>query len=525
MITLPNILSNFTTSRLCPDIIVNGLSVSSTTVNSGDVFLATKGLRVDGFDYIDEAKSRGAIAIIADWDGDLKTSQKFNEHQGKLGIPIIGVIGLAQHISCLASKFYSEPSKKINVMAVTGTNGKTTCVQLYTQLLNKLFERDNISGKCGCIGTLGTELSCAEEENDHLDSNLILTTPNAVSLQKYLYQFSSSNHKYVALEASSHGLDQYRLSGVEIDTAIFTNLSRDHLDYHATMQDYAASKMKLFKEHKIRFAVVNIDDDYGRKIHDSLEPSIEAISYSISNLAADIHCKNFEVAADGIIADVVTPWGLMEVKSSLLGKFNLYNLLAVASAYMISLSNRNQDDLDSISEIIPQLKAPLGRMEVISNYENGGPRVIIDYAHTPDALENSLVALRSHCRHSLWVVFGCGGDRDRGKRSQMGEIAEKYADHIILTNDNPRTESQERIIEDVKQNLNAAVEVEYDRSSAIFLAITSAESTDTVIIAGKGHENYQLIGNKQYFFSDKRKAQEILSKTFSNKDSSRSLAS
>ena len=149
MITLPNILSNFTTSRICPDIIVNGLSVSSTTVNSGDVFLATKGLRVDGFDYIDEAKSRGAIAIIADWDGDLKTSQKFNEHQGKLGIPIIGVIGLAQHISCLASKFYSEPSKKINVMAVTGTNGKTTCVQLYTQLLNKLFERDNISGKCG----------------------------------------------------------------------------------------------------------------------------------------------------------------------------------------------------------------------------------------------------------------------------------------------------------------------------------------------------------------------------------------
>ena len=192
---------------------------------------------------------------------------------------------------------------------------------------------------------------------------------------------------------------------------------------------------------------------------------------------------------------------------------------------MMSLSNQNQDDLDSISEIIPQLKAPVGRMEVISNYGNGGPRVIIDYAHTPDALENSLVALRSHCRQSLWVVFGCGGDRDKGKRSQMGQIAEKYADHIILTNDNPRTESQERIIEDVKQNLIGAVQVEYDRSSAISLAITSAESSDTVIIAGKGHENYQLIGSERYFFSDKLKAQEMLSKTFPNKDSSRSLAS
>ena len=511
---LPKLLSQLLISRECPSVSISGLALSSKKVKRGNAFLAVKGIELDGFSFLMDAKLHGAAVILAEWDGDRKTTSRFEDAEADIGIPVIGVCNLSTLISYIAGYFYSRPSEMIKVMAVTGTNGKTTCAHLYSAMMNEINKVNGNTGRSGYIGTLGlnyfSENEVKEEQSTKLD-HPDLTTPDAISIQKHLHEFLSLGYKNVAIEASSHGLSQSRLLDIEIESAVFTNLSRDHLDYHSTLKDYAISKSKLFTEHKIQNAIINIDDDIGREICREIGQKVTILTYSLSNLGADVHCKSISSSSTCLKAEVVTPWGMINVNSRLIGKFNLYNLLAVIAAVMSSGIGKNQENLDLIEDVIPKLSTPPGRMEVISKFDVIGPRVIIDYAHTPDALKNSLSELKSHDVSSVWIVFGCGGDRDQGKRSEMGEIASKYADHVILTNDNPRTESPSKIIADIQKNIKGRVTIELDRAQAIKMAIRSAEKTDTVLISGKGHENYQLIGEKQFFFSDKLQAETILS--------------
>ena len=305
------------------------------------------------------------------------------------------------------------------------------------------------------------------------------------------------------MEVSSHSLVQRRVAGLQIDTAVFTNLTRDHLDYHGNLNSYAAAKARLFAMAGLKNAVINIDDNVGRLILANLDPLVNGISYSVENHSADIHCDRISISASGIDAEVVTPWGRGRLNSSLLGKFNLANLLAVIGA-----AGMQGFALDKILQAAVSLTAVTGRMELVDT--NARPAVVIDYAHTPDALEKALQALRNHCQGELWVVFGCGGDRDIGKRAEMGKVADHRADNIVVTSDNPRTESPEKIIDQVLLGITRDVSVVVDRRDAIRTAIKDAQPNDVILIAGKGHEDYQILGAQRLPFSDQAESRLAL---------------
>jgi len=330
-----------------------------------------------------------------------------------------------------------------------------------------------------------------------------LTTPDAIAMQRILAELAGRSASTVALEVSSHSLVQRRVAGLKINTAIFTNLSRDHLDYHGDINAYAAAKSRLFAMPGLQQAVINIDDSVGRIILANLRPEVRGISFSLENSQADIYCSTIGLSPEGLRASLVTPWGQEELNSPLLGKFNLANLLAVIGA-----AGAQGFALQDIVRAIPNLRAVPGRMELVD--ANAEPAVVVDYAHTPDALEKALEALRVHCQGQLWVVFGCGGDRDIGKRAEMGEIAQRCADQIVVTSDNPRTESPEQIIKHILQGISCDVIVESDRRAAIRKAIFSADKNDVVLIAGKGHEDYQILGVERLPFSDQAEARLAL---------------
>jgi UDP-N-acetylmuramoyl-L-alanyl-D-glutamate--2,6-diaminopimelate ligase len=289
---------------------------------------------------------------------------------------------------------------------------------------------------------------------------------------------------------------------VQFNTAVFTNLSRDHLDYHGDLKSYTAAKARLFAMQGLQNAVINIDDSVGRLILANLNPEIKLVSYSLEDPAADVYCSTIGLSPEGLRASVITPWGNGEIHSPLLGKFNLSNLLAVIAAAAV-----HDIDFDHILHALPKLRAVPGRMELVASSE---PAVIVDYAHTPDALEKALQALRVHCSGRLWVVFGCGGDRDIGKRAEMGEIAQRFADHMVVTSDNPRTESPDQIIQHILKGTSREVIVESDRRTAIRQAISMADKNDVVLIAGKGHEDYQILGAQRLPFSDQAEARLAL---------------
>ena len=296
---------------------------------------------------------------------------------------------------------------------------------------------------------------------------------------------------------------QRRVAGLRINTAVFTNLSRDHLDYHGDLNAYAAAKSRLFAMQGLQHAVINFDDSVGRVILANLDKSIQAYSFSLDNSDADIYCSTIGLSPEGLRASVVTPWGQGQISSPLLGKFNLANLLAVIGA-----AGAQGYALADILREIPALRAVPGRMELVD--ASAQPAVVVDYAHTPDALEKALQALRVHCQGNLWVVFGCGGDRDTGKRAEMGEIARRCADKLVVTSDNPRTESPQQIIDHILQGTGRDVIVESDRRAAIRQAIFAADKNDVVLIAGKGHEDYQILGAQRLPFSDQTEARLAL---------------
>jgi UDP-N-acetylmuramoyl-L-alanyl-D-glutamate--2,6-diaminopimelate ligase len=381
----------------------------------------------------------------------------------------------------------------LHVVAVTGTNGKTSTVQLLAQALQHAGHR------AATIGTLGSGLHGAIRAGER-------TTPDAIAVHGLLAEFREAGASHVAMEVSSHALDQGRVNAVAFELAVFTNLTRDHLDYHGTMAAYGAAKQRLFAWPGLGAAIINIDDAFGRALVATLASGVKCLRFGIERHDADIAARNVETVPSGLRFRLVTPWGEGDVATRLLGRFNISNLLAVAACLgRLGLS------FAAIRDALGALAPVAGRMNRLGG-SGAQPLVVVDYAHTPDALEQALTSLRAHCAGRLICVFGCGGERDAGKRPEMGAIAEALADCIIVTDDNPRSEDGDRIVEQIVAGLRhrQRATVERDRAAAIALAIASARPEDAVLVAGKGHEPYQEIAGMRLPFDDLAVARHAL---------------
>ncbi|KJS08627.1 MAG: hypothetical protein VR73_05055 [Gammaproteobacteria bacterium BRH_c0] len=479
------------------DVAVSGICLDSRRCGRGDLFLAVKGRSQDGREHIGVAIAAGCAAVVAEADGFDAVCAGLVDGQR---VPVIALSQLDQQLSAIAARFYGEPATRLHTTAITGTNGKTTCSYLLGQLFNLLGTRT------GIIGTLGYGIIGADKaENGGSGFTATgMTTPDAVETQAILADFVDRGVQALTMEVSSHSLDQHRVAALSFVAAIFTNLSRDHLDYHGSLEAYGAAKARLFAWPDLGFAIINRDDDFGAQLLTELPSRIKGISYGL-DAGADVRASDIVYSPEGINAQVTTLWGSGQLHSPLLGEFNLANLLAVIAAACAQGHN-----LAAVLAVLPQLKAVPGRMEQLAIAE--APQVVVDYAHTPDALAKALQALRQHCTGKLWCVFGCGGDRDTGKRPQMGAIAAQLADQVVVTSDNPRSEDPQAIIADILAGIAdlQTVRVEADRRAAIRLAIAAANPGDTVLIAGKGHEDYQLIGGTSLPFSDVAEARLAL---------------
>lgn len=456
------------------DVLLTGVCQDSRAVSQGDLFCAMAGRDHDGKTYIADAIKKGAVAVLTDAAVD----------QALYEVPVVAITDLKARIGAIASRFYDMPTKYMDVIAVTGTNGKTS----FTHLLADALGAGGI--KCGLIGTMGYGLPGDLKSPG-------LTTPPAIELQQRLFELKSSGCSAVVLEASSHGLDQCRVDGCEIDTAVFTNVTHDHLDYHESFENYRQAKRQLFEFTSVRQAVLNLDDDFGRMLFEDLKDRIRCISYSRSNVAATVHCLSERYLPDGIHLSISIGQGQTDVRLSLLGQFNTLNVLAVAATL-----HAMGTDADEIGRRLGSLSPVPGRMDVIKR--PGCPTVIVDYAHTPDALEKCLTAVRTHFGDRLvWCVFGCGGDRDKTKRPLMGEIAARLAGKIVVTDDNPRGEDSMAIVTDILEGIgHDDVMVITDRQKAIETALSEAAADDVVLVAGKGHEEYQEVSGVRHPFSD-----------------------
>ncbi|WP_246480543.1 UDP-N-acetylmuramoyl-L-alanyl-D-glutamate--2,6-diaminopimelate ligase [Motiliproteus sediminis] len=461
---------------------VTGLTNDSRRVQPGDLFLACRGERFDGAAFIDAAVAAGAVAVVTDGGAG-----------GEVGVPVMVQPDLAVHQAELAARFYRQPGDELDLIAITGTNGKTSCCHFIAQALAAMGEAPAL------IGTNGYGFYGQLESASH-------TTPDAIRLQQLLAGLRDRGARQVVMEVSSHALEQQRVAGLRFSQAVFTNLSRDHLDYHGTMEAYGAAKARLFHEYGVTRAVVNRDDPFGRTLLAGLGDEVQSISYGLDNPGEDgLSVEGFSQTASGIAAVIRYGEQRCTLESALIGRFNLLNLLAAAGV----LLGRGHA-LAAVVEQLAQLQGVAGRME--SFHQPHRPLVVVDYAHTPDALEKALQALRGHCQGQLWCVFGCGGDRDRGKRPQMAAVAEAAADRLVITSDNPRSEEPQAIIEDISAGLKRSgrVVVEADRSRAITYAVTHAEAGDVVLVAGKGHEDYQEISGVRYPFSDADQVRQAL---------------
>lgn len=457
------------------DVEIRGLALDSRRVEPGDLFFAFPGTQLDGRDFMADAAAAGAAAILMEpgYSGAVPDS-----------VPVVELECLRDQVGTLASTFYGHPSRAMKVVGVTGTNGKSTCVWQIACALNMLGVRAGLSG------TLGRGFPESPRAS-------VLTTLDAVSLQATLAELRAAGATAAVIEVSSHGLQQGRANGIRFHTALFTNLSHDHLDYHHDMNAYRAAKRRLFFMPGLEFAVLNADDDFGRVLIEELRGRLRVISYGVESTEADLRLSDIRNFRDGSSARIESSFGSGEFRSRLLGHFNLENLLAVTGA-LVSLGLK----LESVLEVLPRLDPVVGRMQVFGG--EGTPRVVVDYAHTPDALEKAIQALRAHTDGRLFCVFGCGGDRDTAKRPVMGGAAESLADVVILTDDNPRTEPGDQIVEDILRGMchPERVIVERERRRAIERALSEASADDVVLVAGKGHETYQIIGEARIAYSD-----------------------
>ena len=461
-----------------PTIKYNNICDDSRNVKKGTVFFALKGLSSDGCDFIESAINSGACAVVYEPPYDLSNIET--------SIPIIAVEDLKLEIANIVSRHYESSINEMSIIGVTGTNGKTTVSWLIHQGFKK------IGYKSGYIGTLGYGL-----ENLNLNE---LTTPSCMKLHKILSEFQNSGVEYVVMEISSHAIDQRRIEGINFNSVIFTNLSRDHIDYHGNMENYGETKAKLFLERQSKIKIININDSFGRSLIERVDEEVISTSIEPINIDKDkfISVTKYETNGSGFDIDLKSSWGTFKTHVPLLGTFNIENVIQTIALFL-SLGF----SLSKIQTIIEGMKAPSGRMESVDVDNNHLlPRVLVDFSHTPDALKLSLQSIRDHYDGKIWCVFGCGGDRDRGKRKMMGNIAERYADYVIVTSDNPRNENPQKIISDILEGISSEVETIVSREEAINFAIMKANKNEIILIAGKGHESYQKIGEETLKFSD-----------------------
>ena len=454
-----------------PEVEVSGLAYSSQSVTPGTLFFCVPGFRSDGHDFAPDAVRRGAVALVC-------------ERALGLGVPEVVVEDVRAAMGPAAARFYGDPTAELEVVGITGTNGKTTTAFLVRHLVEAAGRR------CGLLGTVKRVVAGAEEEVER-------TTPEAIDLQHTFRRMADGGDRACAMEVSSHALELHRASGIHFACRVFTNLTQDHLDFHDTMEAYFLSKRRLFADRGP--AVVNIDDPYGRRLADE----IDCVTYAIDN-PADYRARNVEFDLTGSRFRCETPDGELDLVSPLPGLFNVQNTLgAVAAARQLGV------DAQAMAAALPSFGRVPGRFEPVDEGQEFG--VLVDYAHTPDSLENVLRAARDLTRGRVHVVFGAGGDRDRGKRPLMGDAARRLADRVLVTSDNPRSEEPEAIVDEIMAGAGPGAERESDRARAIALAIEAAEPGDVVVIAGKGHEQGQEFeGGRKEPFDDRAVAREAL---------------
>jgi len=467
------------------------MTLDSRVAAAGDLFVAVVGHQADGRRYIPQAIAQGVAAIIAEAKGEAADGEIREVH----GVPVIYLSQLNERLSALAGRFYHEPAERLSLVGVTGTNGKTTTTQLLAQWAQLLGETSAVMGTVG-NGLLGKVIPT---EN---------TTGSAIDVQHVLADLAGQGATFAAMEVSSHGLVQHRVAALKFRASVFTNLSRDHLDYHGDMAGYESAKWQLFSAHHYGEAIVNADDDVGRRWLANL-PDAVAVSME-GHINPNCHGRWLKAEAvryhdSGATVRFTSSWGEGEIESRLMGAFNVSNLL-LALATLLALDFPLSELLKTASRLQPVC----GRMEVFT--APGKPTVVVDYAHTPDALEKALQAARLHCTGKLWCVFGCGGDRDKGKRPLMGAIAEEFADVPVVTDDNPRTEEPRAIINDILAGMLDAgrARVVEGRAEAVTSAIMQAQEDDVVLLAGKGHEDYQIVGTRRLDYSDRVTAARLL---------------
>lgn len=466
------------------DTMISGMQLDSRRVRPGDLFLALPGEQHDGRQFIEQAVANGAAAVVAE-----APVAGFVE---AIPVPLVELPELRFEAGLLAARFYHNPSHAMHVVGITGTNGKTTTSRIIAQLTRAL-------GKpCGVIGTLGASL---EDDISTADN----TTPDALALQRQLAQWLAQGVLDVSMEVSSHALVQGRVNGVEFATAVYTNLSHDHLDYHGSMDAYGRAKLRLFAHEGLRHAVINTDDLFASQVRAAVAMGVQVLTYSASGAAADVRVENARFNTDGVHGELHTPWGVTEFFSPLPGDFNLANVAAAVAALVLA-----GEDLLAVLEAVAHLRPVPGRMQAIPNTLN--LQVIVDYAHTPHALEQVLKAIRPHVSGSLITVFGCGGDRDREKRQVMGRIACALSDLVVVTSDNPRSEEPLQIMRDIESGCSGKYTLVADRAAAIQAAVAGASAGDCVVIAGKGHEDYQLVDGARLHFSDEAQARDALAR-------------
>jgi UDP-N-acetylmuramyl-tripeptide synthetase len=502
---------------------ITGITADSRQVHPGNLFIAVSGQAVDGHQYIPEAEARGCAAILVE-QGRIPAG-------GKTTVATIEVDDTRAALGLVAANYYGHPAREMRMIGITGTNGKTTTAYLVEAIIRT-------AGRPGVIGTINYRYRSRNDEEVTLEAPL--TTPDPITLHRLLRRMADAGVSHVVMEVSSHALEQKRLAGLSFDIAVFTNLSRDHLDFHGDMETYFNCKKILFCEHLKRDgkAVVILeppaataadksdgpDSDWGRRLRTELNapgaaPGARVVTGCLAG-PCDIYPETFSSDLDGITAEIVSPQGVLRLQSPLVGAFNLKNLLA-AIGVGISL------DLDSrqLEGVLTAVRGIPGRLERLQS--KGGGYVFVDYAHTPDALENVLTTLRSLNPARLICVFGCGGDRDTGKRSLMGKVAGRLCDLVLVTSDNPRTENPEKILVDIEQGLQASplsrvaadtlfaeqnrgYDIISSRRQAIGTAVRNLRAGEVVVIAGKGHENYQITDTGKHFFDDRHEVRKYL---------------
>jgi UDP-N-acetylmuramoyl-L-alanyl-D-glutamate--2,6-diaminopimelate ligase len=472
---------------------VSDLTLDSREVRAGSLFFALPGRQFHGLKFAADAAARGASVVLWEPGADVTPPSL------PAGVFCASVPNLKSLAGRIADRFFSWPSSQLRITGITGTNGKTTCAYLLAQCLERL------GLAAAYIGTIGWGRPAALAQPSH-------TTPDVVTVHRELAQLRAAGARDIAMEVSSHALDQGRVDGVRFHVAAFTNLTRDHLDYHESMAEYGAAKSRLFNMDGLSQIVLNIGDEFGRALLQSYagnaRPTAVWVGAGDSGWLADraLHATEVRVERHGISMILDGSFGKLTVNTRLMGRFNAENSLVVIGC-LLSLGVSLSDAAGALSHCKP---AP-GRMEVLETDAGNKPTAVVDYAHTPDALAKALSAAREHCAGALWCVFGCGGDRDPGKRSIMGGIADELADRIIVTDDNPRSENPQAITQAIVSGIKSRkVRVIHDRGEAIATALKEAQPVDLVLIAGKGHEDYQIYGDTRRSFSDRSEALRYL---------------